>query len=179
MTSVQSVIKWLAVVGSVLALGGTLTMVADHWQPFHGLVDRLSVFGRAQKGWGTLADVRYKDTSGHDYGALSEDEVGFREVLHIIQANRPEYRTKEVSEIICKEVMRYTLGQTSVSQSYISLLVAGQTTPDVISSKEHVEEWISIARLRHILFWGFLFILIGFVLALPVSIFQVLPRNCK
>ena len=31
MTSVQSVIKWLAVVGSVLALGGTLTMVADHW----------------------------------------------------------------------------------------------------------------------------------------------------
>lgn len=153
-------------------------MVADHWPPFHGLLNRLSGFGRANEGWRKLNKLTYEDPKGKPYGMLQQEENGFEKILEIIGDNHPGIDESQVAAIIYTEPITIGPAEGKVAViTMISLWTQGESAKDAIATAETVKEWITRSRLRFVLFWGFLFLSLGFALGLPRYIFEVICKN--
>ena len=66
------------------------------------------------------------------------------------------------------------MGETYFPEEYIAIRRRGQEIPDVIGTKEHIEQRISIARLQAASLVGFLAIFFGVVLGIPAILQHVL-----
>jgi len=165
--------------GSVLAFVGSVIMVADQcWPAFHGLLNRLSAFGRADEGWRKLNKLTYEDPKGIPYGRLQQEENGFEKILEIIRDNRPGIDESQIAAIICTQPITIGLAEGKVPVTrVIALWTQGESTKDDIATAETVKEWITRSRLRFVLFWGFLFLSLGFLLGLPRYLFEVICKN--
>ena len=163
----------LVLIGSVFAFAGSFIMVADHWPPFHSLLNRLSAFGSAEKGWSKLDEFTYKDAKGKPLGMLQQEDNGFEKILEIIRDNHPGTDESQIAAIIHTKPIAYGKVRVGV----ISLRTQGESTADTIATAETVKEWITRSRLRFVLFWGFLFLSLGFALGLPRYLFEVICKN--
>jgi len=154
-------------------------MVADQcWPAFHGLLNRLSAFGRADEGWRKLNKLTYEDPKGIPYGRLQQEENGFEKILEIIRDNRPGIDESQIAAIICTQPITIGLAEGKVPVTrVIALWTQGESTKDDIATAETVKEWITRSRLRFVLFWGFLFLSLGFLLGLPRYLFEVICKN--
>ena len=178
MLSTVCLLNWLVVIGSVLAFVGSFMMVADHWTPFHGLLNRLSTFGRADEGWSKLNKLTYEDAKGIPLGMLQHEDNGFEKILEIIRDNHPGIDKSQIAAIIYTEPITIGRGEGKVPVTrVISLRTQGESTTDAIATAETVKEWIARSRLRFVLFWGFLFLSLGFALGLPRYLFEVICKN--
>ena len=179
MLSTVRFLNWLVLIGSVVAFAGSFIMVADQWwAPFSGLLNRLSGFGRADEGWRKLNKLTYKDAKGKPYGRLQKEENGFEKILEIIGDNHPGIDESQIAAIIYTEPMTIGPAEEKVPViTMISLRTQGESTTDPIATAETVKEWITRSRLRFVLFWGFLFLSLGFFLGLPRYVFEVICKN--
>ncbi len=179
--STVRLLNWLVLIGSVLALVGSFIMVADQfWPAFQGLLNCLSAVGRAEEGWSKLDEFTYKDVNGNSYGRLEQEDNGFEEILEIIRDKHPGIDESEIVGIFRSGGMAYELGEGRVPvANVISLLTQGESTPDAIATAETVRRWIAESRLRFVLFWGFLFVLVGFFPGFLRHLFEVISKNVR
>jgi len=179
--SIVRLFNWLVLIGSVLALVGSFIMVADQfWPAFHGLLNRLSTVGRADEGWSKLNEITYEDAKGNPYGRLEQEDNGFEEILEIIRDKHPGIDESEIVGIFRSGGMVYKLGEGKVPvATVISLLTQGESTADAIATAETVRRWIAESRLSFVLFWGFLFVLVGFSPGFLRHLFEVICKNVR
>lgn len=104
---------------------------------------------------------------------LQQEDNGFEKILEIIRDNHPGTDESQIAAIIHTKPIAYGKVQVGV----ISLRTKGESTADTIATAETVKEWITRSRLRFVLFWGFLFLSLGFALGLPRYLFEVICKN--
>jgi len=151
-------INWLSLVGVFLSLIGSSIIIMDNFPSFRWFVNTFSRFGKVEKGW---RELRSKSV-------LDMNEDGFQEILQVILDNRPEYSNKRVIAI-----SNYTqMSHGELRYNVISLRLADRPTPIVVATEEVAREWISIARLKLVLLWGFIFLFFGFFFSLVVHFRQ-------
>lgn len=98
---------------------------------------------------------------------LDPEHPGFLPLLDIILSTREEYRTADVLQVLYHASFGFEMGETYFPEEYIAIRRRGQETPDVIGTKEHIEQRISIARLQATSLTGFLAIFFGVVFGIP------------
>lgn len=180
--STVRLLNCLVLIGSVFALVGSFIVVADQcWPSFQGLLNCLSAVGRADEGWSKLNEFTYEDVNGKPYGGLEQEDNGFEEILEIIRDKHPGIDESEIVGIIHSEGgMAYELGEGRLPvATVISLLTQGESTPDAIATAETVRRWIAESRLSFVLFWGFLFVLVGFFPGFLRYLFEVICKNVR
>jgi hypothetical protein len=179
--SIVRPLNWLVLIGSVFALVGSFIMVADQCcPPFSGLLNYLSAVGRVDEGWSKLKEFTYETVEGIPYGMLEQEDTGFEKILEIIRDNHPGTNESQMAAIIHTKPMSLQLGEGELPViTVISLLTQGESTPDAIATSEIVREWIARSRLGFVLFWGFLFVFVGFLVGLLGHLFQVTRKAVR
>ncbi len=155
---------WMALVGAILSLLGTFVLVADQ-VGLSGFINAVTGFGRLQAGWEKLCD-----NPGQEQillRPLDPDHPGFLPLLDIILSHQEEYHTADVLQVLYHASFGFEMGETYFPEEYIAIRRRGQETPDVIGTKEYIEQRISIARLQTTSLTGFLVIFFGVVLSIP------------
>lgn len=177
----RKTVSWLAVLGAILSLGGSFVLVADQWPPFHALYNSLSQYGAIEQGWKRLDHYTVADRDGNPYAQVIAGQQGFSEIARIIAAQTDALNVGDLSGIIAFSPSSFSLGSGTVHQEYVAAVRSESHAPDLIATKETVAQWLAVARLQSVLFWGFLIILTGVAMSVPslvrTAILATLSRN--
>jgi len=158
------------ITGAVVVLLGTLVLISDQWEWFRRKFNRMSPrFGAIEKGLAILRD----DSAG--MRELKEGEPGFQEILKVI-AERTRKERAEISGICCGPGWGENGGEGSIVHEHISLRPRG-SSPNLLATREAVEQWLHDARLRCLSLLGFIIVFCGVVLGLVSLIMQAIASG--
>ena len=134
----------LAVIGLILSFTGSFFLAFDANPTVHAITDRLIGFDQVETGWKTLANFRYKTEAGESYSLLSQNELGFQQIVRVIE-NQPGYTKKNILAIGSIAPMALSVGSGSVPNNIIFLETA-ETGIQGIARQETVREWLNSSR---------------------------------
>lgn len=156
----------LAFIAAWIAFLGSLIATVDRFPYPSSVISTLGQWSHIQSGLATL-DEHKLSTSGEPglgiWGELNSEELGFKELSRIILRNKPEFGANSVYSI----------------QKECSAIVGGVALPVIqvktkdsaaeyipVGSSSDLAQWISNYRSEHFVFWAFIFIAFGFLLAI-------------
>lgn len=160
----RSIFAWAAFIGAVVSVVGTCILLADQLG-LAGAVNAVTRFARIQAAWDELCDNPEREAV--PLRPLDADHPGFRPLLAVILSHREEYRAENVSQLVYHAGFGFEMGESYFPEEYVAILQHGKDVPDVVATKDHVENWINSKRLTAASTLGFFVILAGFILGAP------------
>jgi len=134
-------------------------------------------YGAIEEG---LRKLRGNSMEERETGAreLKEGERGFKEILKVIAERSPGIKRTEISGIRCGAVRGENEGEGSIVYENISLRPRG-SSPNLLATREALEQWLDDACVRSLSSWGFGIVLCGVVLGVISFIMQALgSKSC-
>jgi len=171
----MGVASGFSIAGAIVALLGTLVLSGIQWPRLRPLLNWMSPrFGAIEKGLALLLDDSKKKRE------LEEGDSGFQEILKVIAARRPGIEPAKILAILCGSMGGENGGEGTIAHERISLRPKGRSPsdpPDLLATREAVEQWIHDGRLRFLSHRGFCIVAFGVALGLISLVMQAIEST--
>lgn len=154
-------INWLSLIGSILALIGTLIIVMDSFKPIHNFIDNFKKWENIRIGLKDLDTLDTKIRDNKTVGMLETGKPGFDEVVNILKINRVDLKDKEIVSIVKNAPI--TVG--GVPFKIVHVAFKNNPNAKSLTTDDMLYEWVNKYRWKYFLKWGLVIIFIGFLLS--------------
>ncbi|EGR4403851.1 hypothetical protein AB1K40_17120 [Vibrio cholerae] len=145
----------ISLLGAFFGVMGSFIMVMDYFAPFSWVADRFSP-------WKDLRDAQIIMSQN---SFIQEGQAGFSELKALIK-DRSDLPTYGLVRVVKASAMSVTIGNNQASvplYTYHALYSDGRSVG--LGDEGTIRNWIKTYRDRSFIFWGLLFLVIGFVLS--------------
>jgi len=164
----MAMIKAVRVISAILLFIGAIIVVGDSIPPIRDYVDRSEFWNNVYAGLDNL-EVLEIDTD-QQIAVLNKEDIGFNELLQIIDSYRPQYSDKQVEGITRQVIMSYgELEWNSINIGYIS---QDSFQVEQVTFWSSLQDWVKEYRQQEYVITGAYFLLFGFLLQLISLLFS-------
>lgn len=172
----KRIVLWALILGFV----GTFVTLMDNFGLVTRIIDKMPPWSNISEGIKALDEMVYK--GNRRQSILNEEQSGFKEILKIIQANRPELIKKPVLALGQDQptgsISISSFGPTEgpdwrvIPDSRSIVIVLGQSPDEnIFIERTLLDEWIKRFREQYYLFYGMSLISVGFILGIVDYLF--------
>ncbi|HUT87097.1 MAG TPA: hypothetical protein VMX15_03310 [Candidatus Heimdallarchaeota archaeon] len=170
--------KWIAFIGTLIALIGTVFMTSVSFRPLYFIPEMLSRIDNREAAWATLTDFDDPGITFEVKNQIPKDERGFTELLRMIVARSKMFLPHEVTGIQISPNHYSSNGESWIGTYYVELQFRGQSEPFIVAAMSDVDGWIRDERLNWGIVFGFPVLMWGFVISL-IAQFTTPRRKSK
>lgn len=158
--------RWIAFIGTLIALIGTVFMTSVSFRPLYFIPEMLSRIDKREAAWATLTDFDDPGIIFEVKNQITKDERGFTELLRMIVARNKMVLPPEVTGIQISPNHYSSNGESWIGTYHVELQFRSQSEPVIVAEMSDVDGWIRDERLDWGIVFGFPVLMWGFVISL-------------
>ncbi|GAA77974.1 hypothetical protein [Pseudoalteromonas sp. BSi20495] len=146
--------KQISLLGAFLGLLGSFIMVMDYLTPFKFVIDQFSPW----------SDLHIAQSIMDKRSIIKSGEAGFSELKDLISESSG-LSTYSLSSVIKAKGMSISIGRNQASVPFYTYhAIYSDGTSVGLGTEGIIRNWIKTNRDRSFIFWGVLFLSIGFIM---------------
>lgn len=158
--------RWIAFIGTLIALIGTVFMTSVSFRPLYVIPEMLSRIDEREAAWATLTDFDDPGIIFEVKNQITKDERGFTELLRMIVARKKMVLPHDLTGIQISPNHYSSSGKSWIGTYDVELQFQSQFKPFIVAEMSDVDGWIRDERLDWGMVFGFPVLMWGFVISL-------------